>query len=97
LTIFHEELAQRIKKDVLQSACIIWTTRPSFGRWQIGTQPGQNFVDERSGGFIQPSQVTNHQYWVLPCAESNITVKTGIFRGYGVAEAPPVFQAGWSD
>jgi hypothetical protein len=23
LTIFHEELAQRIKKDVLQSACII--------------------------------------------------------------------------
>jgi hypothetical protein len=23
--------------------------------------------------------------------------KTGIFRDYGVAEAPPVFQAGWSD
>jgi hypothetical protein len=23
--------------------------------------------------------------------------KTGIFRGYGVAEAPPGFQAGWSD
>jgi hypothetical protein len=23
--------------------------------------------------------------------------KTGIFRGYGVAETPPGFQAGWSD
>jgi hypothetical protein len=23
--------------------------------------------------------------------------KTGIFRDYGVAEAPPGFQAGWSD
>jgi hypothetical protein len=23
--------------------------------------------------------------------------KTGFFRGYGVAEAPPGFQAGWSD
>jgi hypothetical protein len=23
--------------------------------------------------------------------------KTGTFRGYGVAEAPPGFQAGWSD
>jgi hypothetical protein len=22
--------------------------------------------------------------------------KTGVFRGYGLAEAPPVFQAGWS-
>jgi hypothetical protein len=24
-------------------------------------------------------------------------LKTGIFRDYGVAEAPPGFQAGWSD
>jgi hypothetical protein len=23
--------------------------------------------------------------------------KTGIFRGYGAAEAPPGFQVGWSD
>jgi hypothetical protein len=23
--------------------------------------------------------------------------KAGVFRGYGVAEAPPGFQAGWSD
>jgi hypothetical protein len=23
--------------------------------------------------------------------------KTGVFRGYGVAEASPGFQAGWSD
>jgi hypothetical protein len=23
--------------------------------------------------------------------------KTGLFRGYGVAEAPPGFHAGWSD
>jgi hypothetical protein len=23
--------------------------------------------------------------------------KTGIFRDYGVADAPPGFQAGWSD
>jgi hypothetical protein len=31
----------------------------------------------------------------LHCAKSNITVKTGIFHGYGVAEAPPDFQGGW--
>jgi hypothetical protein len=23
--------------------------------------------------------------------------KTGFFRGYGLAEAPPTFQTGWSD
>jgi hypothetical protein len=23
--------------------------------------------------------------------------KTDVFHGYGVAEAPPIFQAGWSD
>jgi hypothetical protein len=23
--------------------------------------------------------------------------KSGFFRGYGLAEAPPDFQAGWSD
>jgi hypothetical protein len=24
-------------------------------------------------------------------------LRTGLFRGWGVAEAPPVFQAGWFD
>jgi hypothetical protein len=31
------------------------------------------------------------------CAKSNSTVKNRIFRDFGVAEAPPGFQAGWSD
>jgi hypothetical protein len=33
----------------------------------------------------------------LHCAKSNSTVKKGIFRDFGVAEAPQGFQAGWSD
>jgi hypothetical protein len=30
------------------------------------------------------------------CNEQQHSQKTGIFYGYGVAETPPVFQAGWS-
>jgi hypothetical protein len=36
----------------------------------------------------------NHQKFVLLFAESNIIVKTGTYRSYGLAEAPPEFQAG---
>jgi hypothetical protein len=32
----------------------------------------------------------------LLCAKETAQSKTGIFPGYGVAEAPPGFQAGWS-
>jgi hypothetical protein len=31
------------------------------------------------------------------CKEQQHSQKTGIFRDEGVAEAPPGFQAGWSD
>jgi hypothetical protein len=31
------------------------------------------------------------------CKEQQHSQKKGIFRDYGVAEAPPGFQAGWSD
>jgi hypothetical protein len=30
-------------------------------------------------------------------AKNTAQSKTGIFRDYGLAEAPPGFQAGWSD
>jgi hypothetical protein len=33
----------------------------------------------------------------MHCAKSNSTVKNKFFRDNGVAEAPPGFQAGWSD
>jgi hypothetical protein len=31
------------------------------------------------------------------CKEQQHSQKTGIFLDFGVAEAPPGFQAGWSD
>jgi hypothetical protein len=42
------------------------------------------------------SQVSNHQLRVLHCAKSNSKLKNRIFRGNDQAEAPPVYQAGWS-
>jgi hypothetical protein len=46
-----------------------------------------------------PSQVklliTYDTFWIVQRATAQS--KTGIFRNYGVAEAPPGFQAGWSD
>jgi hypothetical protein len=49
---------------------------------------GPNWLNDLS------SQVTNHQQCILHCSTAQ---STGIFRDYGVAEAPPGFQAGWSD
>jgi hypothetical protein len=37
--------------------------------------------------------ITNNAFFIVQTAQS----KTGRFRAYGVAEAPPDFQAGWSD
>jgi hypothetical protein len=46
-----------------------------------------------------PSQVklliTNNAFCIVQRATAQS--KTGIFRDFGVAEAPPGFQAGWSD
>jgi hypothetical protein len=39
--------------------------------------------------------ITNNAFCILQRATAQS--KTGIFRDYGVAEAPPGFQAGWSD
>jgi hypothetical protein len=47
----------------------------------------------------QPSQakllITNNLFCIVQRATAKS--KTGIFCDYGVAEAPPGFQAGWSD
>jgi hypothetical protein len=34
---------------------------------------------------------------LIDCAKRNITIKNSIFHDYGLAEATPGFQAGWSD
>jgi hypothetical protein len=39
--------------------------------------------------------ITNNAFCIVQRATAHS--KTGIFRDYGVAEAPPGFQAGWSD
>jgi hypothetical protein len=39
--------------------------------------------------------ITNNAFYIVQRATAQ--PKTGIFRGFGVAEAPPGFQAGWSD
>jgi hypothetical protein len=36
-------------------------------------------------------------HFQVKCKEQQHSQKTGIFRDYGVAEASPGFQAGWSD
>jgi hypothetical protein len=38
--------------------------------------------------------ITNNAFCIVQRAIARS--KTGFFRGYGVAEAPPGFQAGWS-
>jgi hypothetical protein len=45
----------------------------------------------------RPSQVTNHQQRSFILQKATEQSKTGIFRDNAVAEAPPGFQAGWSD
>jgi hypothetical protein len=39
--------------------------------------------------------ITNNSFFIVQRATEKS--KTGIFRDFGVAEAPPGFQAGWSD
>jgi hypothetical protein len=39
--------------------------------------------------------ITNNAFFIVQRATAQS--KTGIFRDCGVAEAPPGFQAGWSD
>jgi hypothetical protein len=50
-------------------------------------------------GTPNPSQVklliSNNTFCIVQRATAQS--KTGIFRDCGVAEAPPGFQAGWSD
>jgi hypothetical protein len=40
-------------------------------------------------------RITNNAFRIVQRATAHS--KTGLFRDYGVAEAPPNFQAGWSD
>jgi hypothetical protein len=51
------------------------------------------------GLIVKSSQVklliTNNAFCIVQRATAQS--KTGIFRDFGVAEAPPGFQAGWSD
>jgi hypothetical protein len=39
--------------------------------------------------------ITNNAFCIVQRATAQL--KTGVFRDYGVAEAPPGFQADWSD
>jgi hypothetical protein len=39
--------------------------------------------------------ITNNAFYIVQRATAKS--KTGIFRDFGAAEAPPGFQAGWSD
>jgi hypothetical protein len=39
--------------------------------------------------------ITNNAFFIVKRATAQS--KTGIFSDYGVAKAPPDFQAGWSD
>jgi hypothetical protein len=39
--------------------------------------------------------ITNNAFCIVQRATAQS--KTGFFRGFGVAEAPPGFQSGWSD
>jgi hypothetical protein len=39
--------------------------------------------------------ITNNAFCIVQRATAQS--KTGFFRDYGVAEAPPGFQAGWSE
>jgi hypothetical protein len=50
-----------------------------------------------SNSQTKSSQVTNHQQCTCIVQRETAQSKTGIFRDCGVAEAPPGFQAGWSD
>jgi hypothetical protein len=59
------------------------------------------FKDRSSMPFKQNGQsqvkslITNNAFFIVQRAAAQS--KTGNFRGYGVAEASPGFQAGWSD
>jgi hypothetical protein len=41
--------------------------------------------------------ITNNSFCIVQRATAQSKSKKGIFRDYGVAKAPPGFQAGWSD
>jgi hypothetical protein len=54
---------------------------------------------EKKNTYYQSSKVKLLITYNAFCIVQRATAqsKTGIFRDYGVAEAPPGFQAGWSD
>jgi hypothetical protein len=58
----------------------------------VGSRSEVEFREESSQVKLL---ITNNAFCIVPRATAQS--KTGIFRGYGVAEAPPGFQAGWSD
>jgi hypothetical protein len=71
----------------------------AFMVWRLrGLAGGERKVLLFSATILNVSQVTNHTNNSF-CVVQRATAKskTGTFRDYGVAEAPPNFQAGWSD
>jgi hypothetical protein len=67
--------------------------------WSFPFSPCSGFLWGNSAPLFFTSQVklliTNNAFCIVQRARAQS--KTGIFRDYGVAEAPPGFQAGWSD
>jgi hypothetical protein len=73
---------------------LIWDSQVSFCTYE-DTVFGL-FRQEHKDLFWS-SQVTNHEQCILSCAKSSSTAKNSQFHDTGVAKAPPVVQARWSD
>jgi hypothetical protein len=80
--MIHIFIVPVFKIDVF---CLIKFENNSFSKYHLG----QLFRSQVN------LLITNNAFCIVQRATAQS--KTGIFRGYGVAEAPPGFQAGWSD
>jgi hypothetical protein len=65
----------------------------------VGVPSTTHWQEDRNWALSKSSHVklliTNNAFCIVQRATAQS--KTGIFRDYGIAEAPPGFQAGWSD
>jgi hypothetical protein len=56
---------------------------------------------KEEGCAVSTQETAARREWEMEhfalCKEQQHSQKTGFFCDYGVAEAPPGFQAGWSD
>jgi hypothetical protein len=72
-------------------------------RFKFFKKPQAKYKTGNNAGHIRSELMSNQVKLLITnnafCIVQRATAlsKTGIFRDYGVAEAPPGFQAGWSD